>query len=60
MATIKEPLLIIADLTNFMDGLSLRYTVTLLIIIPIIVSTVTHSSTSQKMQMENMVFITTT
>ena len=45
---------------NFMDGLSLRYTVTLLIIIPIIVSTVTHSSTSQKMQMENMVFITTT
>lgn len=55
-----KPLLIIADLTNFMDGLSLRYTVTLLIIIPIIVSTVTHSSTSQKMQMENMVFITTT
>ena len=56
----KGASLIIMDLTNFMDGLSLRYTVTLLIIIPIIVSTVTHSSTSQKMQMENMVFITTT
>ena len=50
----------IKKMRAFEDGLSLRYTVTLLIIIPIIVSTVTHSSTSQKMQMENMVFITTT